>query len=100
MKRRMFYKTSKNTISIVDKNFLQEKKILTQDTMDFWPETLFLEHSFQLWTDPNLINIIKHDSNNLSREMLQPRQSYYFAELRKKIRTMKVNENLSIYGLA
>lgn len=63
--------------------------ILTQNIMDFWPEPLFLEHSFQLRTYPNLINIIKHYSNNLSREMLQPRQSYYFAELRKKIRTMK-----------
>ena len=63
--------------------------------MDFWPEALFLEHSFQLWTDPNLVNIIKHHSNNLPREMLQPRQSYYFTELRKKIRTMKVNEKLT-----
>ena len=63
--------------------------------MDFWPEPLFLEHSFQLWTDPNLVNIIKHHSNNLPREMLQPWQSYYFTELRKKIRTMKVNEKLT-----
>ena len=62
--------------------------------MDFWPEPLFLEHSFQLWTDPNLVNIIQHHSNNIPRQMLQPRQSYYFTELRKKIRTMKVNENL------